>query len=91
MADVIKTIITYSITCEEMRKEFTNYLENHCQASSEIDQSTYTSPLDKEEILLRLQIKHFKFGEKDHVTLYYSVDKANTCQTILISRLSYFD
>lgn len=91
MNELIKTIITYSIACEKMRKEFTDYIESQCQAIPDVDQSTYISPLDKEDILLKLQIKSFPFNEKDHVTLYYCVDKTKTCQTLPLSRLPYKD
>ncbi len=89
MSEVIKTIITYSITSKEVREKFTDYLESQCQAIPETDQSTYISPLDKEDILLKLSIITFRFGEEDHVTLYYCVDKTKACQTLPIDRLPY--
>ena len=89
MNELIKTIITYSIASDKLRKEFTDYLESQCQAISDVDQSTHVSPLDKDEILLKLQIKTFPFGERDHVTLYYCIDKTKACQTLPIDRLQY--
>lgn len=89
MSKQIKTIITYSIANEKLRREFTDYLESCCKATPEVDQSTYVSSLDKEEILLRLQIKMYPFGEQDHVTLYYCLDKTKASQTLPIKRLPY--
>ena len=89
MNDIIKTIITYSIACEKLRKEFTDYLESQCRAIPEVDQSTYISPLDKEEILSYLKVKSFAFEKEDHVTLYYCVDKTKACQTLPIDKLPY--
>jgi hypothetical protein len=89
MSEIIKTIITYSIEYDKLRKEFTDYLESQCRAIPDVDQSTYVSPLDKEEILLKLQIKPFSFGEKDHVTLYYCLDNTKACQTLPLDRYPY--
>ena len=89
MSEIIKTIITYSIGSDKLRKEFTDYLDSQCQAIPDVDQSTYVSPLDKEEILLKLQIKHFPFGEEDHVTLYYCLDKTKACQTMPLDKYPY--
>ena len=86
---MIKTIITYSIASEELRDEFTNYLKTQCQAISEVDQSTYTSPLDKETIWSNLQVKSFPFEKEDHVTLYYCVDITKACQNLPLTRLCY--
>lgn len=89
MNEAIKTIITYTIACEKLREEFTDYLKSQCRAIPEVDQSTYVSPLDKEDILLKLQIKPFPFGKEDHVTLYYCVDKTKACLNLSIDRLPY--
>lgn len=89
MNKVIKTIITYTISCDKLREEFSKYLESQCQAIPEVDQSTYVSPLDKEAILQYLQVKPFSFGEEDQVTLYYCRDKTKACQTLPIDRLPY--
>lgn len=89
MNEVIKTIITYSIADDKLRKEFTDYLEKNCRAIPEVDQSTYVSSLDKEAILLKLQIKTFTFAEEDHVTLFYCVDPSKAYQTLPLQKYLY--
>lgn len=89
MSKIIKTIITYSIGSDKLRKEFTDYLESQCQAIPDVDQSTYVSPFDKEDILSKLQIKTFLFGEEDHVTLYYCIDRTKACQTMPLDKHPY--
>ena len=89
MNELIKTIITYSIGNNELRKEFTDYLESQCRAIPDVDQSTYVSSLDKEEIVFKLQMNPFAFGEEDHVTLYYCIDKTMACQTLPLDKYPY--
>lgn len=84
-----KTIITYTIADENLRNEFTDYLERNCQATKEEDQSTYVSPLDKEDVFSKLKVHTFAFGKDDHVNLYYCQDKSKTCQCLPLDKLNY--
>ena len=67
----ILTIITFTISNDELAAEFTDYLEKECRARKAVDQSTYLSSYNREDIRGRISTKNFSFGEGDHVTLYY--------------------
>lgn len=71
MEDNILTIITYSISSKEIAGNFTSFLEKECLARKVIDQSTYVSKLDREDICFRIGQRNFVFGKDDHVTLYF--------------------
>lgn len=69
--DKIFTIITFTISNDELAAEFADYLEEECRAWKADDQSTYLSSCDRKEIEKKISKKEFSFGEGDHVTLYY--------------------
>lgn len=71
MNDIILTVITFSISNDNLRKDFETFLEKTCRARKVVDQSTYVSPLEKEDIVFNINLKNFLFGDDDHVTLYY--------------------